>query len=145
MSKQQYTPDRTWKNFLTMFRSKNNSPVVLSCKACPNGVSPRFQRYSYGNTAQPARIKRALPERMICCGKLFYFISRSALNQAARQGLSARIRFASANMILNLAVCFRRPRYRVFLNFKRPFTTLKTCSTLARTDDFWCSRFLALY
>ena len=47
MSKQQYTPDRTWKNFLTMFRSKNNCPVVLSCKACPNGVSPKFQRYSY--------------------------------------------------------------------------------------------------
>ena len=32
------------------------------------------------------------------------FARKSALTQAARQGLSARIRFANANMMLNLAV-----------------------------------------
>ncbi len=64
---------------------------------------------------------------------------RGDLNQTARQGLSARIRFASANMILNFASCFRRPRYRVFLNLSKPFTTPKTCSTLERTEDFACS------
>ena len=42
-------------------------------------------------------------------------MSHGTANQAVRQGLSARIRFASANMILNLESCFRRPRYRVFL------------------------------
>ena len=59
-----------------------------------------------------------------------------ALTQAARQGLSARIRFASANRIFNLAVCFRNPRYRVFRKYSSCFTTAKTCSTLARTEDF---------
>ena len=34
---------------------------------------------------------------------------QSALNQAARWGMSARIRFARANMTLNLAVCFADP------------------------------------
>ena len=61
------------------------------------------------------------------------------------QGLSARIRFASANMILNFASGFRSSRYRVFLNLRRPFTTPKTCSTFARTEAFACSRSLALY
>ena len=59
-----------------------------------------------------------------------------ALTQAARQGLSARIRFASANNMFNFAVCFRRPRYRVFRKRSCCFTTAKTCSTLARTEDF---------
>ena len=48
-------------------------------------------------------------------------------------------------MILNFAACFRRPRYRIFLNLRRTFTTVKTCYTLARTDDLSCSFFLALY
>ena len=43
-----------------------------------------------------------------------FFVRKGALTQAARQGLSARIRFANANMILNLACCFSSPRYRVF-------------------------------
>ena len=37
-------------------------------------------------------------------------VCQGALNQAVRQGLSARIRFAKANIIFNFAVCFRRPR-----------------------------------
>ena len=56
------------------------------------------------------------------------------LTQAARQGPSARIRFASASRIFNFAVCFRRPRYRVFRNRSCCFTTAKTCSTLARAE-----------
>ena len=35
---------------------------------------------------------------------------QGTLNQAARQGMSARIRFARANIIFNFAVCFRRPQ-----------------------------------
>ena len=46
-------------------------------------------------------------------------------------------------MILNFAACFCKPRYRVFLNLSRPFTASKTCSTLARTEDFACSRCFA--
>lgn len=40
--------------------------------------------------------------------------SAGKANQATRQGLSARIRFARANTKFSLAVCFRRPRYCVF-------------------------------
>ena len=61
-------------------------------------------------------------------------------NQTARQGLSARTRFAKANSIFSFAVCFRRHRYRVFRYLNRPFTTAKICSTFALTDDFSCSR-----
>ena len=39
------------------------------------------------------------------------FARRSALTQAARQVLSAVIKFANANMILNLTLCFLNPRY----------------------------------
>ena len=35
---------------------------------------------------------------------------QGTLNQAARQGMSARIRFARGNIIFNFAVCFRRPQ-----------------------------------
>ena len=70
---------------------------------------------------------------------------KSALIQAARQGLSARIRFANANMILNLARCFSSPRYRVFRKRSRFLTTPNTCSTFARTEDFACSAFFAAY
>ena len=60
-------------------------------------------------------------------------------NQTARRGLSAKIKFAKANIIFSLAVCFCRPRYRVFRYRSWPLTTAKTCSTFARTDDFSCS------
>ena len=36
--------------------------------------------------------------------------SQGALNQAAKQGLSAKIRFAKANMKFIFEVCFSRPR-----------------------------------
>lgn len=39
-------------------------------------------------------------------------------------------------MIFSFAICFRRPRYRVFRYQSCFFTTAKTCSTLARTEDF---------
>ena len=64
----------------------------------------------------------------------------ATLHQTARQGLSARIRFARANSIFIFAVCFGRPRYRVFRKPNCPFTTPNTCSTFALTDDFSCSR-----
>ncbi len=38
------------------------------------------------------------------------FRSHGALNQAVRHGLSAKIRFAKANMKLIFEVCFSRPR-----------------------------------
>ena len=70
--------------------------------------------------------------------------SIGAANQAARwEGLSARIRFARTNSIFNFAVCFRRPRYRVFryrsCPLSCPLTTANTRSTFALTDDFSCS------
>lgn len=69
--------------------------------------------------------------------------SMCALNQTASlEGLSARIRFARANSIFSLAVCFRRPRYRVFRYPNCPFMTANTCSTLALTDDLSCSLLL---
>ena len=74
-----------------------------------------------------------------------YFCPQSALIQAARQGLSARIRFANANMILNLALCFSSPRYRVFRKRSCFLTTPNTCSIFARTEDFACSAFFAAY
>ena len=40
---------------------------------------------------------------------------------------------------------FGRPRYRVFRYRNCPFMTANTCSSLARTDDFWCSAFFALH
>ena len=72
------------------------------------------------------------------------FARMSALTQAARQGLSARNRFARANMILNLAFCFSRPRYRVFRKRSCFFTTPNACSTFARTDDFACAASLTV-
>ena len=71
------------------------------------------------------------------------FVRMGALTQAARQDLSAKIRFAKANTILNLAFCFSRPRYRVFRKRSCFFTTPNTCYTFARTDDFACSASLA--
>ena len=70
--------------------------------------------------------------------------AQGAQGQTAGQRLSARTKFASANSIFSLAVCFGRPRYRVFRYRNCPFMTANTCSTLARTDDFWCSAFFAL-
>ena len=75
----------------------------------------------------------------------YAFARRGALIQAARQGLSARIRFANANMILNLALCFSSPRYRVFRKRSCFLTTPNTCSTFARTEDLACSAFFAAY
>ena len=40
MSKTKYTPDRTWKNVRIASNAKTNMKPVLSCKACPEGVSP---------------------------------------------------------------------------------------------------------
>ena len=47
--------------------------------------------------------------------------------------------------MLNLAICFCSPRYRVFSNPSCRFTTANTCSNFALTDDFSCSLFFALY
>ena len=73
------------------------------------------------------------------------FRSHGALNQAVRHGLSAKIRFAKANMKLIFEVCFSRPRYLVRRYPSCRFTTAKTCSTFARIEDFLCSDFLAAY
>lgn len=51
-----------------------------------------------------------------------------ALNQAANQGLSDKIRFAKANTIFIFEVCFSGPRYRVRRYPSCRFTTAKTCS-----------------
>lgn len=46
MQNQIYTPDRTWKNVWIVLRSTNNRRTVLSCKACPQGVSPKWKYYN---------------------------------------------------------------------------------------------------
>ena len=42
-----YSPDRTWKNVWIVLRSKKGTNVVLSCKTCPQGVSPKGKNYNY--------------------------------------------------------------------------------------------------
>ena len=49
MKKQRYTPDCTWRNILTVLRSKNNSTIVLSCKKHTNGVSPKCKSYWFAS------------------------------------------------------------------------------------------------
>ena len=68
------------------------------------------------------------------------FVRKATANQAVRPGPSARIRFANASRIFTFAVCFCKPRYCVFRYRSWSFKTAKTCSTLARTEDFSCSR-----
>ena len=63
-------------------------------------------------------------------------LTQGAQGQTAGQRLSAITKFASANSIFSLAVCFDRPRYRVFRYRNCPFMTANTCSALAHTDDF---------
>ena len=50
MKNRVYMPDRTWKNVWIVLRSKRDSKLVLSCKACPQGVSPKGKNYNYGMT-----------------------------------------------------------------------------------------------
>lgn len=45
--KKNYIPDRTWKNAWQIIRSKKNPAIVLSCKNCPQGVSPKGKGYYY--------------------------------------------------------------------------------------------------
>ena len=40
MMKGRYHPDWTWKNIWTIMRSNKRSTIVLSCRDCPNGLSP---------------------------------------------------------------------------------------------------------
>ena len=47
MVKQRYYPDGTGKNIFTVLRAKNNGTIVLSCKKCPTGVSPKWKYYSF--------------------------------------------------------------------------------------------------
>lgn len=118
--------------FIT-FRADKDVGILL----CPD--------ITYGNTAQ--MLKYTLSESHLAKSNRItpYFCPQSALIQAARQGLSARIRFANANMILNLALCFSSPRYRVFRKRSCFLTTPNTCSTFARTENFACSAFFAAY
>lgn len=99
------------------------------------------------------RLFKATPHNaVVICGKnnitnaayiIAKFRSQGVLNQAVRQGLSAKIRFAKANMILNFAACFSKPRYRVRRKPSCRFTTAKTCSTFALIFDLYLSAHLA--
>ena len=109
--------------FISVLRSCKPKATPHKCKDTHWGIAPSGKTIGF-----PCALAR-----------------KSALIQAARQGLSARIRFANANMILNLARCFSSPRYRVFRKRSRFLTTPNTCSTFARTEDFACSAFFAAY
>ena len=45
MSIQYYIPDRTLQNAWIIMRTKKTKTVILSCKKCPNGVSPTGTEY----------------------------------------------------------------------------------------------------
>lgn len=45
MNKYYYNPDRTWKNVWKVLRTQRSNPLVLTCKACSDGVSPRGKYY----------------------------------------------------------------------------------------------------
>lgn len=47
MDKHSYNPDLTWKNVRTVLRSNRKSRIVLSCKECPEGISPK-KKYYFG-------------------------------------------------------------------------------------------------
>ena len=117
---------------------------IISCSN-DDGQYGMTGSWFYGNTAQIQNILfptvTLLKDRVLPC----ILGRKRALIQAARQGLSARIRFANANMILNLALCFSSPRYRVFRKRSCFLTTPNACSTFARTEDFACSAFFAAY
>ena len=87
---------------------KNNHDPILSSDTfdCVQREIKRRAEHYKGNTAQFAKQE----PNSLYSGKLpmmpLLFSCEGALNQAARQGLSARIRFASANMMLNFASCF---------------------------------------
>lgn len=124
--------------------SENNvellSLVLLSPFFCSTYV---FRRWciSSGNFFRQHRIiiaykQKAPSPKAECVEKHSIFHRKGTLNQTVRDFVAARYRFANANIIFNFAVCFRRPRYRVFRYRKIFFMTAKTCSTLQRTDDF---------
>lgn len=60
-------------------------------------------------------------------------------NQATRECLAARRRFANAKSIWSCAESLDKPRNRTLRKRNSHLTTAKTCSTLQRTDDFACS------
>ena len=109
-----------------MVRQRNESGLTVR----QHRIYPDIQNGIKKNSRQEHRL-------------VFNFRPQGALNQAVRDFLSARYRFANANMIFSLAVCFRRPRYRVFRYRNNRLTIAKTCSTLHLTDDFSCYLFLA--
>ena len=54
MSIQYYIPDRTLQNALIILRTKKSNTVILSCKKCPNGVSPTGTEFhSFANVLWP--------------------------------------------------------------------------------------------
>ena len=75
-------------------------------------IYPDFESGIKKNSRQDSREHRLMFNS--CC--------KDALNQTDRVFLSARYRFANANMIYFLEVCFRRPRYRV-LRYPNNFFT----------------------
>ena len=124
-------------------------------KTAPLSERGRFNLYHANTMDQLPKLGQYRTNARMCIGRGSHFVktnriapcfgSRSTLIQVARQGLSVRIRFANANMILNLALCFSSPRYRVFRKRSCFLTTPNTCSTFARTEDFACSAFFAAY
>ena len=47
MNKQLYVPDRTWKNIWTVLRANKSTVIVLACKDCPEGVTPKEKLYIF--------------------------------------------------------------------------------------------------
>ena len=134
---------------------------IYDASVSSNGRTAVFEAVN-GSSTLPAEIQRAVPasidlrqhritaerrkhlrKKMQLSRLIAQFCSQGALNQASTENLSARYRFANANMIFSFAVCFRSPRYRVLRYPNSRFTMANTCSTLLRTDDFAYSLFRA--
>ena len=77
---------------------------------CGKNRKPHKETYELGQHRTMEQ-KSAIPNNSTMAEySIAKFRSHGALNQAAKQGLSAKIRFAKANMKLIFEVCFSRPR-----------------------------------
>lgn len=87
--------------------------AIATAGAFAPSIAVAFKKdilYILGATASYQPHKRKHPWRRTRPRMSPKSVRQDKLNQAARQGLSATIRFAMANSIFSLALCLRRPR-----------------------------------
>ena len=94
-------------------RKRRRWPLFWFSKVCHRIAMRHHDRILLisGSTASYQPHKRKHPRRRTRPRMSTKSVRHDKLNQAARQGLSATIRFAMANRIFSLALCLRRPRW----------------------------------